>query len=144
MPGRGKVVSMLWLLSGSGCGAAAIAAAWVVICCFLAGDAARVLPSLAGLVPVKPKLGQSACDFNRLAVVKVNPHPFSYHFGESKESGCFVADQRQQVFCVESAVFKAALEIDRLPFVRTRLFGSVSEPCVHLKIGIHGLFFVLC
>ena len=63
--------------------------------------AARVLPSLAGVVPMETKLGQNASNFGRLLLLKLNPNPFANHFGQFKEARGFRAQQREQLVCIQ-------------------------------------------
>jgi len=54
--------------------------------------AARVLPNLPGVVPVKTKLGQNAGDRGRLLVGELNPDPIPSHFGNLKETRRIAAE----------------------------------------------------
>jgi hypothetical protein len=51
----------------------AVTLAWVIRRPFVGNRAARVLPRLAGVVPMKAKLGQNARNARRLFVGKLNP-----------------------------------------------------------------------
>ena len=68
---------------------------------FVAIRAARVLPRLAGVVPLETELRQNAGDFGRLLPVKLNPNPFANHFGQFKEARDFRAQQREQLVRVQ-------------------------------------------
>ena len=68
---------------------------------FVVIRAARVLPRLAGVVPMEAKLGQKAGDFGRLLPFKLNPNPFANHFGQFKEARGFRAQQREQFVCIQ-------------------------------------------
>ena len=79
---------------------------------------------------MEAELGQNAGHFYRLAVFKLNPNPFAYHFRKAQESRSLLLEQSQQAVRSQLPVNPTAIEIDRLPLVRNRLFGSVPEPCV--------------
>ena len=55
----------------------------------VSNHAARVLPRLAGVVPMETKLGQNAGDFGRLLLLELNPNPFANHFGQFKKARGF-------------------------------------------------------
>lgn len=107
--------------------------------------AARVLPRLAGVVPMETKLGQNAGDFGRLLPVKLNPNPLANHFGQFKEARGFRAQQRKQLVRIQRPIRGAFPEINLRSFLCAQLFGSVLEPRFRiLSCCFHGLFFVLC
>jgi hypothetical protein len=93
----------------------------------VAKQAARMLPSLARLVPMKAELGQNACDLPRLLFTELNPHPLSNHLGQGKKARCFIAEQRQQFVSAKRTVRPAANKADWLSISSARMFGSAQE-----------------
>jgi len=62
---------------------------------FIGNRAARVLPGLPRVVPMKAKLGQNLRNITRLFIRKLYPNPLSNHFRKFKEIRCFAAEQSQ-------------------------------------------------
>ena len=95
----GREVSLI-LLSGIALGA-------------FSESAARVLPGLALVVPVKPKLGQNGGDLAGLLLCEVNPDPLADNLGNIEEARCFLLEQGQNPIGGQLTIRPAAGEIDR-------------------------------
>ncbi len=88
---------------------------------------ARMLPSLAGHIPVKTKLRKNTGDLGRLLLRELNPNPLANHFRQFKEPRRFPAQQHQQPFRFKRAVCVPPRKINSQSFFDVQLFGSALE-----------------
>ena len=89
--------------------------------------AARVLPDLAAVVPMKPEFRQSGGDLVRLLAVKLNPNPLAHNFRQFPKLRCLPAHKVQQRFRSQCPVPMPAVEINSLQFVPDALCVPVLE-----------------
>jgi hypothetical protein len=89
--------------------------------------AARVLPELAAVVPMKPEFREGGGNLFRLPVVKLNPNPPANHFRQFPKFRRFPSNQSQQRFGSQSAVSMPAGEVNGWQFVPNALCGPVLE-----------------
>ncbi len=82
---RGDWFLRVCLTGFSGGVAVAVTLARIVSCPMVTIDPARVLPRLAGAVPMEAKLGENASHFGGLLARKLNPDPFADDLGSLKE-----------------------------------------------------------
>jgi len=111
----GGVVHGVFLRSGGltlGGKIAAVTLAGVIVGAFGGNRAARVLPCLAGVVPVKAQFGQLLADVGGGNLGKLNPNPFADDFGKGKAMRGFAAEQGNQAFGGQGAIDIPAGEVD--------------------------------
>ena len=80
-----------------------------------------VLPSLAGVVPMKAKLGKRGSDFTGLLVGELNPDPTADNLGHVEESGRFIAKQGKQLLGGQCPVRLTSCEVDPRKLRKLRL-----------------------
>ena len=79
--------------------------------------AARVLPTLAGAVPVKAKLGQRLADGLRRLLGEGNPNPLADNLGKLPQAVVLLLEQSQNFFGGQGAVVLPRLGVNRQAIV---------------------------
>ena len=75
--------------------------------------AARVLPDLPLVVPMKPKLGEPCRNVTRLLVGELNPDPLADNLGEIEKSRCLPLEQQNDALGAQLPIRPATGEVDR-------------------------------
>src|SRR5579862_7647030 len=106
---------------------AAVFHARVIIRPVVGNRAARMLPRLAVVVPMKTKFGQSSSDLARLLLREGNPNPLPNHFRQLVKLGCFLLQQLQQRHRFQLPIRAAQRQVNFGSVHSARLFGTALE-----------------
>ena len=96
--------------------------------------AARVLPTLAGAVPMKAKLGERLADFGGWLLGEGNPNPLADNLGQLPQAAVLLLEQGQNFFGGQGAVFLPCLGINRETAVS--LIGGRRANGLRLRRGV--------
>ena len=75
--------------------------------------AARVLPDLPLVVPMKPELGQTCRNLTWLLLLELNPNPLADNLGEIEKARCLLLEQLNDALGAQLPIRPAAGEVDR-------------------------------
>ena len=103
--------------------------------------AARMLPKLTPLVPMKAKLGQDCRHMARLACVKLNPDPLANDKGKFPKARSLLLQEIQDGFRRHRPIAMPPGHVNSWQVVFAALCGPVQEPRIRTVICFHGVFF---
>jgi hypothetical protein len=93
--------------------------------------AARMLPRLAGAVPMEAKLRQSLADGGRGLLAERNPNPLADYLGQFPQAAVLLLEQGQNLVSGQGAVFLACFRVNRQTCVRLVRAGLANGCARH-------------